>query len=109
MDQQTKQLFTARARVIKALAHPTRLFLVDRLSRGPATVGELQQLVQADMSTVSRHLAVLKGQDIVQDRRRGNQIHYSLRFPCVLDFFRCVETVLQGSATSTLQLMDGES
>ncbi len=106
MDPATRELFTARARVIKALAHPTRLFLVDHLSRGSATVGELRELVDADMSTVSRHLALLKGQGIVQDRRQGNQIFYSLRFPCVLDFFQCVETVLHGSATTTLDLME---
>jgi DNA-binding transcriptional ArsR family regulator len=106
MEQQTRDLFTARANVIKAMAHPTRLFMVDHLSKGAATVSELQQLVAADMSTVSKHLAVLRNQGIVQDQRQGNQIFYTLRFPCVLDFFQCVEKVLHGSATTTLDLME---
>ena len=87
MQPATKALFEARARVIKAMAHPTRLFLVDELGRGERTVGELHSLVGTDMSTVSRHLAVLRDAGIIQDDKRGNQVFYSLRCPCVLDFF----------------------
>jgi ArsR family transcriptional regulator len=60
MDAKTQALFEARAKVVKALAHPTRLFIVDELSRGKRCVCELTELVEADMSTVSKHLAILK-------------------------------------------------
>jgi len=61
MDPQTQARFQARAKVLKALAHPTRLFIVDELGRnGPRCVCELTDLVGADMSTVSKHLALLK-------------------------------------------------
>ncbi len=106
MDTQEKALFEARARVIKAMAHPARLFMVDRLAQGEQTVGELQGLVGSDISTVSKHLTVLRNAGIIQDDKRGNQVFYSLRCPCVLDFFSCVESVLQTSATVTLDLME---
>ena len=106
MDNQEKALFEARARVIKAMAHPARLFMVDRLAQGEQTVGELQGLVGSDISTVSKHLAVLRNAGIIQDDKRGNQVFYSLRCPCVLDFFSCVESVLQTNATVTLDLME---
>ncbi len=109
MNPQTKALFTARAGIIKAMAHPTRLFMVDELGRGEQTVGQLQEMVQADMSTVSKHLTVLKTAGIIQDEKRGNQVFYSLRCPCVLDFFSCVESVLQTNATITLDLMENQS
>ena len=109
MDTQEKALFEARARVIKAMAHPARLFMVDRLAQGEQTVGELQGLVGSDISTVSKHLAVLRNAGIIQDDKRGNQVFYSLRCPCVLDFFSCVESVLQTSATVTLGLMEERS
>nr|MEE4269914.1 metalloregulator ArsR/SmtB family transcription factor [Candidatus Krumholzibacteria bacterium] len=109
MNPQTKALFTARAGIIKAMAHPTRLFMVDELGRGEQTVGRLQEMVQADMSTVSKHLTVLKTAGIIQDEKRGNQVFYSLRCPCVLDFFSCVESVLQTNATITLDLMENRS
>ncbi|HOD67722.1 MAG TPA: metalloregulator ArsR/SmtB family transcription factor [candidate division Zixibacteria bacterium] len=95
MDSATRQLFASRARVIKALAHPTRLFIVDELSRGERCVCALRDLVGADISTVSKHLAVLKAAGIVDDDKRGLQVWYRLRVPCILNFFGCVEEVLR--------------
>jgi len=104
METRQKQHFESRARVIKALAHPTRLFLVDELSRGERCVGDLRKLVGADTSTVSKHLAVLRQVGIIQDEKRANQVFYSLRCPCVLSFFGCVESVLQSTARDTVEL-----
>jgi DNA-binding transcriptional ArsR family regulator len=80
---------------MKALAHPTRLFIVDELSRGERCVCELTEMVGADMSTVSKHLAVLKSAGVLLDDRRGIQVFYRLRVPCVLSFFGCIEAVLE--------------
>jgi ArsR family transcriptional regulator len=85
----------ARARVMKALAHPTRLFIVDELSRGERCVCELTDGIGADVSTVSKHLSVLKGAGIVRDDKRGVRVFYRLRVPCILNFFGCVEAVLE--------------
>jgi DNA-binding transcriptional ArsR family regulator len=90
----TKAATEARAKVIKALAHPSRLFIVDELSRGERCVCELTEMIGADVSTVSKHLSVLKGAGIVRDDKRGAQVFYRLRVPCILDFFGCVEAVL---------------
>lgn len=87
----------ARARVMKALAHPSRLFIVDELSRGERCVCELTEMVGADVSTVSKHLALLKQAGVVLDERRGQQVFYRLRVPCILNFFGCVEAVLEES------------
>ncbi|MCX7934544.1 MAG: metalloregulator ArsR/SmtB family transcription factor [Planctomycetota bacterium] len=83
-----------RARIIKALAHPSRLLMVEELAKGERCVCELTALVGADISTVSKHLAVLKEAGIVTDERRGTQVFYTLRCPCILQFFSCVESVL---------------
>jgi len=99
-----RALYDARARIIKALAHPTRLFLVDELSRGERCVCELTEMVGADMSTVSKHLSVLKASGIVEDEKRGSQVFYTLRCPCVLNFFTCVESVLKTNARAQAAL-----
>jgi ArsR family transcriptional regulator len=106
VDEKTQARFEARARIIKAMAHPTRLFMVDELAKGERCVCELTEMVGADMSTVSKHLAILKGAGIVADERRGNQVFYSLRVPCVLHFFDCVETVMRRNAEQQLALME---
>jgi len=87
-----------RAQVMKALAHPSRLFIVEELSRGERCVCELTEMIGADVSTVSKHLAVLREAGLVLDERRGVQIFYRLRVPCILNFFGCVEAVLAETA-----------
>lgn len=87
--------FEARARVMKALAHPSRLMMIEELSRGERCVCELTELVGADISTVSKHLAVLKKAGIVTDEKKGKQVYYRLKVPCVLNFFHCIESVIQ--------------
>jgi len=104
MNAGKRSLYEARARIIKALAHPTRLLAVDELSRRERCVCELTEMVGADISTVSRHLAILKAAGIVEDSKRGTQVYYRLRCPCVADFFRCVETVLKLNAERQMAL-----
>ncbi len=93
----------ARATVMKALAHPSRLFIVDELSRGERCVCELTEMIGADVSTVSKHLALLKKAGVVLDERRGQQVFYRLRVPCILNFFGCVEVVLEEVDRSKLE------
>ncbi len=95
MGQKNQARFEARARIIKAMAHPTRLFIVEELSRRKRCVNELTGMIGADMSTVSKHLTVLKNAGIVADEKEGTKVYYSLRVRCILDFFSCVETVLK--------------
>ena len=85
--------YKAQARIMKALAHPTRLFIVDELSRGERCVCELTDMVGVEMPTVSRHLSQLKSAGIVDDEKRGAQVFYRLRTPCVMNFFKCVTDV----------------
>lgn len=98
MDTRTKARYKARARIMKAMAHPTRLFIVDELSRGERCVCELTEMVGDDISTVSKHLSVLRNAGIVSDDKRGTQVFYSLSVPCVLNFFSCVEAVIKANA-----------
>ena len=104
MDRKTQARYEARANIVKALAHPTRLFMVDELSRGERCVCELTEMVGADISTVSRHLAILKNAGVAQDDKRGAMVFYSLKCPCVLKFLDCVESVIQSTAKEQIAL-----
>ena len=98
--------YEARAKVIKALAHPARLMIVDELAEhGERCVCELTELVGTDMSTVSRHLAQLKQAGIVEDDKRGQMVYYRLRVKCLLKFFDCVESVIRCNAKSQQELL----
>ena len=71
--------------VLKAIAHPSRLLIVEALGETPHCVCELTAMIGADTSTVSKHLSVLKSAGVVIDEKRGNQVYYSLACRCVLD------------------------
>jgi ArsR family transcriptional regulator len=101
-DTKTKVRYAAQAKVMKAMAHPTRLFIVDQLADEPRCVCDLTEMVGADVSTVSRHLSVLREAGIVDDDKRGNQVFYSLRVPCVLNWYSCVAGVLEADAERKL-------
>ena len=105
MDTKTQARFEARARIIKALAHPTRLFIVDVLSQEKKCVCKLTELIGADMSTVSKHLSVLKNAGIVQSEKHCSQVFYRLRMPCVLNFFSCVESVMRSLTEEQKELV----
>ena len=90
-------VFKQQARVLKALANDSRLRIVDRLSRGEASVGQLTEVVGSDISTVSKHLSVLRAHGIVDDRRDGNIVYYRLLTPCVCSFFACATQVIKES------------
>ncbi len=105
MDSKTLSKYEARAVIIKAMAHPTRLFIVDQLAKKERSVNELTEMVGDDVSTISKHLAVLRNAGIVRDERRGAQVFYSLKVPCILNFFGCVEQVLRTTADEHLQVI----
>ena len=86
--------FVLMADVLKSLAHPTRLRIVEQLSRGEKCVQDLHEVIGTDMSTVSRHLSVLKNHDIVDSRRDKTFIYYRLKNKFVLDLFPCMGSVL---------------
>jgi len=90
----SSRILETRAAVFKALGHPSRLALIDHLVDGEKCVCELNDVIDADISTVSRHLSVLRNSGIVSSEKRGNKIFYTLRCPCVTTFYSCVETVI---------------
>jgi ArsR family transcriptional regulator len=65
-------------------------------------VADLTNLVQADMSTISKHLSVLKNAGILRDTKSGTQVIYELATPCVMDFFSCLENILEANVQAQI-------
>jgi DNA-binding transcriptional ArsR family regulator len=96
--------YEARANIIKAIGHPTRLFILEELYKQERCVNDLTEMIGSDVSTVSKHLSVLKNSGLVLDEKRGTNIFYKLRTRCVLDFIGCIETVLKTKAEDDYQI-----
>jgi len=105
MKRKTRMRWEAKAKIIKAMAHPVRLFIVDQLFQKSRCVCELTEMIGADTSTVSKHLSVLKAAGIVSGRKQGLQVHYTLKVPCIIDFFGCVEKVQRRSVKEQMALI----
>ncbi len=107
MDKKRLAKYEARAKIIKALAHPARLLIVDELAQqGERCVCELTEMIGTDMSTVSRHLSQLKNAGIVTDEKRGTTVYYRLRVQCITNFLDCVESVLESNARDQLVTLE---
>jgi len=94
----SRKYIEEQAKIFKALGHPSRLLMAEALSRGPLCVCDLQKLVGADMSTISRHLSVLKAADIVADEKKGQNVYYSLKLSCLGQFLNCTAATLDKQA-----------
>lgn len=89
-----RQYIAEQARIFKALGHPSRLLMVQALRDGEKCVCDLQALIGADMSTVSRHLAVLREAGVVRSEKRGTNIYYALALSCLATFLQCTGTLI---------------
>ena len=81
--------------------------IVDALAGGDQSVGRLTEMVGSDVSTVSRHLSVLKAVGIVTAHKQGNQVLYHLETPCVTDFFDCAMEVLRQTSQTQQRAISG--
>jgi DNA-binding transcriptional ArsR family regulator len=105
MTEKEKALIEAKANILKALGHPTRLWMAEQLVDGEKCVCELAENIDADFSTISKHLTVLKQAGVVIDEKRGKQVYYRLKVPCILNFMPCIEEVIQATAQMHIALM----
>ncbi len=89
----SKQEIASQAKVTKALGHPSRLMIIHALLTNKLCVCELRDLLEQDLSTVSRHLSVLKNAGLLREEKRGLYVYYQLTCPCIGEFLSCVTRI----------------
>ena len=108
MDPETEKLLQRKAEIIQAVAHPLRVAIVEKLSNGELCVCDIASAVGAQRSNVSRHLALMLKAGVVEVRKDGLKMIYSLRTPCILRFLACVTDVVREQcleSSSVLKLL----
>lgn len=105
MAAMNNEELVARAKIMKALASPVRLKIVDELSRGERCMCELQPLFPMNKSTLSRHITELKNVGIVSERRDGVRCLLRLETPCILNVFECAMGVIRAEAKRHSQFL----
>ena len=90
---------------LKAMAHPTRLAILETLLKGEKCVCELVELLKLEQAVVSKHLRVLKDASLVMSQKKGLKIYYSLACPCVADMLHQVPFALGECAAQQRKLL----
>jgi len=106
MITQKKQfLFEKQAEIVKAIAHPLRMAIVDFLKDGQQCVCDIAEHVGSERSNVSRHLSVMVNAGVLGYRKEGLKVIYKLKTPCILDFFSCITACLKHQAKENEKLL----
>lgn len=105
IDRQTQALYRRKAELIKALAHPLRLAVVDYLQDGEQCVCHIAEHLGAERSNVSRHLAVMLKTGVLRCRKDGLMVYYELRTPCIVNCLDCVAKALKQNVKEEARLM----
>ena len=98
-------LFEKQAEIAKAIAHPLRIAIIDFLKDGEQCVCDIAEHVGSERSNVSRHLSVMVNAGVLEYRKEGLKVIYSLKCPCILDFFSCIIGVLKQQARESEKLL----
>ena len=106
MDKKSqKMLYDRQAEVLKALAHPLRIAILDYLKDGEQCVCDIAKHISSERSNVSRHLSLLVSCGVLEYRKDGLNVIYSLKARCILDFLECATTCLKQQANENVKLL----
>ncbi|MCF8009078.1 MAG: metalloregulator ArsR/SmtB family transcription factor [Halanaerobiales bacterium] len=104
-----EKLYEARAKIMKALANKYRLKLVDTLGENlKMCVSDLIKELDLNQSSVSKHLNILKNAGVVKSEKQGLKVYYSLRTPCVINYFVCVDNVIQSDLNDRINIFNNK-
>jgi len=95
MNRKITNQYQGEANIFKALSHPTRLFILDAIRQQSYSVSQLAQIAGIDISTMSKHLDLLKRYRIVSGVKERNTVYYKLKVPCLFDFIRCAQRIVK--------------
>ena len=108
MDARTQRRYSLRAEMFKALAHPMRLLMLDKLRERNWCVCELAAEIGIDKSVASKYLSQLKAAGLIDDEKRGTLVEYRLVAPCVLEMAACAEGAILANRRERLDVVASE-
>jgi len=95
MRETERRRYELQADVLKALAHPLRLAIIQFLAEEEKCVCDIVDYTGTSQSNISKHLSIMKRAGILSDRKEGLSVYYRLNMPCALNFFQCVKDIME--------------
>lgn len=104
-----ERLYEAREKIIKSLANKYRLKIVDTLGENDKMcVSDLEETLNLNQSSVSKHLSVLKDAGVVKSKKEGLKVYYTLKTPCIINYFTCVDNVIKSDLNDRMNILNNE-
>ena len=94
-----------KADIFQALAHPTRIAIIELLEGGELSAGELMEKLRMEQANISQHLAVLRAKQLVVHRKVGNQVFYAVRDPIIIKVLALMRRYFQKHLKEALELL----
>lgn len=94
-----------KAGIFQALAHPTRVAIVEILREGEFSAGAILECLGLEQANVSQHLAVLRAKEIVSSRKEGNQVFYSLKHQMLVEVLDIMRQYFMNHLTEAAELL----
>jgi DNA-binding transcriptional ArsR family regulator len=98
-------VYVVKAQLFRVLGHPVRIRILELLSDGERTVGDLQTELSLDSSGTSQHLAALRQQGVLESRRAGTSVYYGIRDPRVSQLLAVAKQILTSALTDSHTLL----
>jgi DNA-binding transcriptional ArsR family regulator len=95
-----------KANIFQALAHPTRIAIIELLENGELSAGDLMEALGMEQANVSQHLAILRSKQLVTNRKAGNKVFYSVRDPIIIKVLALMRRYFQKHLKESLELLD---
>ncbi len=95
-----------KADIFQALAHPTRIAILEHLSDGELSAGVLIERLGMEQANVSQHLGVLRVKKLVVNRKAGNQVFYSVRDRTIIEVLRLMRTYFHTQLKETSGMLE---
>jgi ArsR family transcriptional regulator len=101
-----KEFYKLKTNIIKALANPVRLMIIDYLREGEKCVCEIVEQLNEEQSNISKSLGILKSNGLIKDRKEGLNVYYRLNLCCINEFFCCLDNIISENLNQQKELMD---
>jgi DNA-binding transcriptional ArsR family regulator len=98
---QRRAVYQVKAEFFRILGHPVRVRILELLRDGERSVGDLQNELQMDSSGTSQHLGVLRKHGVLEGRREGTSVYYTVRDPRIFQLLEVSRQILTSSLTES--------
>lgn len=105
VNKTEKRVYERQAEIIRAVAQPVRIAILEYLKDGEQCVCDIADFVGAERSNVSKHLAIMQSAGVLSQRKEGLKVIYAVKLPCILELLGCIRKALRQQARESSRLL----